>query len=225
MNSKLIVALDVDTWPKAKKLVDALCPAVKIFKVGSQLFTGCGPEAVKYIREKGGEVFLDLKFHDIPNTVASAVIAAVRLNVFMLTLHSCGGLEMMKNAKDAAEFEAKSTGQRRPLIVAVTILTSRESTPEDVLRLAQEGLSCGLDGVVCSVHEAAYLRKSIQKEFIIVTPGIRPGGCDVNDQKRVATVDEAVKSGSNFLVVGRPIVAARDPVLAAQEILKEMHLE
>ncbi len=162
MKSQLIVALDVDTFAQAKKLVDKLYPLVKIFKVGSQLFTCAGPKSVEYIREKGAEVFLDLKFHDIPNTVASAVIAATWLNVLMLTVHASGGSEMMAQAQEAAKSTAKKFRRRKPKIVAVTILTSQVARPDDVLDLARKAIDCGLDGVVCSVREAKLLRKNIK---------------------------------------------------------------
>lgn len=218
--ARLIVALDVDTWRTAKDLVDILYPRVKIFKVGFQLFVAHGPRAVEYIRKKGGDVFLDLKFHDIPNTVAAAVRSAAGLGVKMLTLHIGGGEDMIKAACAAAKDEAGRIKTERPLLIGVTVLTSQEATKEEVLGLANIGLNCGLDGVVCSVREAGFLRESINKEFLIVTPGIRPNGAPRDDQKRTATVDEAVSAGSDFLVVGRPIVAADDPVRAAGKFLR-----
>jgi len=223
--SALIVALDVDTYKEAKKLVDELYPSVKIFKVGSQLFTGCGAKIVEYIRKKRAEVFLDLKYHDIPNTVASAVAQATRLKVFMLTVHAQGGVEMLKAAKDAAEEVSKDTRLRRPLIVAVTVLTSMkfDNVFGRVMDLALDAKSAGLDGVVSSVEEAGALRERF-KDFIIVTPGIRPLGSEAADQKRVATPKAALEAGSSFLVVGRPIVSAKSPKSAAKQILKEMEL-
>lgn len=224
MKSNLIVALDVDTFAKAKKLVDKLYPSVKIFKVGSQLFTGCGPKVVTYINKKGARVFLDLKFYDIPNTVANAVDMSARLGVFMLTVHAQGGVEMLKSAKDAAVKAAKQTRSRRPLIVAVTVLTSQkfENLHQRVLDLADDAYTAGVDGVVASVQEAADIRRIFKKNFVIVTPGIRPQGAQAGDQKRVATPAAAITAGSDFLVVGRPIVEAKDPSAAAKEILKEM---
>ncbi len=213
MSAELIVALDVDTFEKAKKLVDALYPNVKLFKVGSQLFVACGIKVIEYIKKKGADVFLDLKFHDIPNTVGQAVRSAARLGVKMLTLHISGGEDMIKAAVGVA---------KRPLLIGVTILTSQEASGEDVLSFARAGLDRGLDGIVCSVAEAGLLREKINKKFLVVTPGIRPQGADAGDQKRVATPKAAQEAGSDFIVVGRPIVEADDPLAAAKQILKEM---
>jgi len=218
ISDKLIVALDVDTLDKARRFVDRLYPAVKLFKIGSQLFTAYGPEAVKMVAEKKGRVFLDLKFYDIPNTVAHAVRACVRLKVKMLTLHILGLDEMLKGAVRAASDEAKRRRVQRPLLLGVTVLTSQKAGRQNVLRLAKKALGCGLDGVVCSVHEAASVRKACGKDFIIATPGIRPKGALADDQKRVATAQEAMAAGANYLVVGRPILEARDPLRAVQEI-------
>lgn len=224
MNSakdKLIVALDVSTEVEAKKLIDVLAPEVDIFKVGSEIFTICGPAIVKYLNDKNKKVFLDLKFHDIPNTVGNAVSSAASLDVFMLTLHTCGGEEMMKYAAEAARKAAK-----KPKIVGVTVLTSdarTANTNEIILTRARLAKSAGLDGVVASSQEAAMLRQEFGKDFIIVTPGIRPAGGEARDQKRVTTPADAIKNGSSFLVVGRPIVQALNPRQAAQEILKEIN--
>ena len=233
-NPKLIVALDVETLAEAKSLVELLSPAVDIFKVGSQLFTACGPEAVRFIQEKGKEVFLDLKYHDIPNTVSNAVQAAVKSlavggkdkrSVLMYTMHIVGGEEMLKKSVDAARKSAQENGLRVPLSLGITVLTSEQSsegTKQVVLARALLAKKAGLDGVVASVEEVPMLRKELGKDFIIVTPGIRLEATDVGDQKRVATPSLAVKSGSNFLVVGRPIVKAENPLKAAKEILKEI---
>jgi orotidine-5'-phosphate decarboxylase len=218
-NTKLIIALDVDTFERARSFVDKLCFSVGIFKVGSQLFTAAGPRAIEYIRNKGAEVFLDLKFHDIPNTVASAVRQAVRLEVKMLTVHISGGKEMIAAAVQAAKGEAKFLRRRRPLLIGVTVLTSQEASPAEVLKLAKAGLAAGLDGVVCSVREARLLRKTIKKKFIMVTPGIRPKTASPDDQRRTATAEEALTAGSDFLVVGRPILEAGDPLKAVENIL------
>lgn len=220
MKPKIILALDIDNIKRAKYFVDKLYPRVKIFKIGIQLFTAYGPKIVQLIRSRGAEVFLDLKFFDIPNTVASAVRQAVRLKVKMLTLHILGDEEMLKGAVEAAKLESRRLKIKRPLIIGVTVLTSKEANSSDVLALAKIGLDCGLDGVVCSAREAPLLRKEINKDFVVVTPGIRPKGVPCADQKRTVTVDEAVKAGSNFLVIGRPILAAEDPLLAAKQILK-----
>ena len=217
MSAKLIVALDCDTFDQAKKLIDTLCPKVKIFKVGVQLFTACGPKIVEYINKKKAEVFLDLKFHDIPNTVANAVRSATHLSVKMLTLHISGGADMLKAAVRSATEEASRFKMPRPLLIGVTILTSQEASQDDVFRLANMGLNCGIDGVVCSAKETAFLREHIKKDFLIVTPGIRPNKAAADDQKRTATAKEASSAGSDFLVVGRPIVEAKDPLAALEE--------
>jgi orotidine-5'-phosphate decarboxylase len=236
MNNPLIVALDVDTYEEASKLVDSLGDSVDIFKIGSQMFTAYGPFITRYVQAKGKKVFLDLKFHDIPNTVASAVKSAVSLSVapnkdpkfaplFMLTIHTVGGQEMMEAAAKAAREQADKLKVARPLIVGVTVLTSQApdaNTQKTVLERAKLAKASGLDGVVASVEETEMLRKELGKDFVIVTPGIRPAGGDVGDQKRVATPAGAIKSGSSYLVVGRPIVKDNDPRQAALNILKEI---
>ena len=214
----IILALDVDSFARAKYFVNKLYPKIKIFKVGSQLFTACGPKVVEYIRKKGAEVFLDLKFFDIPNTVAHAVRSAVQMKVKMLTLHILGDEEMLRAALSAAKEEARKLKIKRPLLIGVTVLTSKESTSSDVLTLAKIGIDSGLDGVVCSAREASFLRRQIKKKFFIVTPGIRPKGAALQDQKRTTTVEEAIRAGSNFLVVGRPILEAKDPLAAAKKL-------
>lgn len=219
-NPKIILALDVDDISKAKYFVRKLYPKVKIFKVGLGLFTLAGPQIVEFIRRKRAEVFLDLKFLDIPNTVASAVRQAVRLRVKMLTLHIAGGEDMLKLAVKAARDEAGRLKLKRPLLIGVTVLTSQEASSGKVLALARRGLECGLDGVVCSAREAAYLRKKIQKKFLIITPGIRPQGKSGDDQRRTATPQEAIRAGSDFLVIGRPILEVGNPLLAARQILR-----
>ncbi len=242
---QLIVALDVNTLAEVRELVEKLDPVVDIYKVGSQLFTSSGPAAVRFVEARGKKVFLDLKFHDIPNTVASAVSSAVGLNVaiersmnfkdhkkplsqsvFMMTLHTCGGLEMMKAAVDASTKTAQEIGVQRPLIVGVTVLTSdgrQDNLTDLVLERAKLAKAAGLDGVVASCHEAKMLREAFGPDFVIVTPGIRPAGADVGDQKRVATPAQAKENGSSFLVVGRPIIQAANPLKAAKEILEELN--
>ena len=180
---KIILALDVDSFEKARNLINLLYPKVRIFKIGSQLFTGCGPKIIEFIHKKGGEVFLDLKFHDIPNTVANAVFQACRLKVKMLTLHISGGKEMLEAAVKAAKEASLAIKRESPLLIGVTVLTSQESGRDEVLRLAGIGLSCGLDGVVCSAQEVRFLRGELGKDFVIVTPGIRPKQAGVDDQK------------------------------------------
>lgn len=218
MKPKIILALDVENQKKAKYFISKLYPKIKIFKVGSQLFTFAGPEIIEFINRKGAQVFLDLKFFDIPNTVANAVRAAVRHKVAMITVHILGDEEMLKQAVAAAKEEARRLKVKRPLLIGVTVLTSKEANFNEVLILAKIGLDCGLDGVVCSVREAALLRKQIKKKFVIITPGIRADKKAGDDQKRTATIDEAVKAGSNYLVIGRPILKAANPVATAKKL-------
>src|SRR3989338_184678 len=222
LSAKVILALDVDSLAKAKYFVHKLYPKIKIFKVCAQLFTGCGHKVIEFIRKKGAEVFLDLKFFDIPKVVASAVRQAVRLRVKMLTLHILGDEEMLKEAVKAAREEAARLKVKRPLLVGVTVLTSKEAVSNDVLTLAKMGIETGLDGVVCSAREAALLKKEIKKKFVVVTPGTRPGQVNSDDQKRTATVTQAIQAGSDFLVIGRPILEAKNPVLITQEIIKSL---
>ena len=235
---KLIVALDVRTFEEARNLIEILSPSVDIFKVGSQLFTSCGPVAIRYIQAKEREVFLDLKYHDIPNTVANAVESATYLqpsgnpdlnntnkSILMYTLHTTGGKEMLEKAAQTAQKTAQKLNIRKPLGLGITVLTSevnRDNIQNLVVQRALLAKEAGLDGVVASVHEAPLIRKELGEDFVIVTPGIRPKDADVGDQKRVATPSLAVESGSNYLVVGRPIVKAEDPLASAQEILKEI---
>lgn len=218
--NNLIIALDVDSFSKAKRMVDLLLPKIKIFKVGLQLFLNCGYKIIPEIKKRRTEVFLDLKFYDIPNTVSNAVREAVRLKVKMLTMHISGGKEMLELAVKTARKEAKKLKIKRPLLIGVTVLTSQETNPKKVLELAKLGLNCGLDGVVCSVKEVALLRKKIKKKFIIVTPGIRPNTKTSDDQKRVATAQRAIKLGSDFLVIGRPVLEAKNPLKVVEGILK-----
>lgn len=222
----LIVALDVETLDEAKALVQKLKDSVDIYKIGSQLFTAYGPQAVREVTSQGKKVFLDLKFHDIPNTVANSVTSATSLGVFMMTIHTAGGREMMEAAVKAAHAKARAMNILRPLIVGVTVLTSaalEESTQAKVLERARLSKSAGLDGVVASAQEVALLRRELGGDFVIVTPGIRPAGVDKGDQQRVATPADAIKNGSSFLVVGRPVVAAKEPCAAAKAILEEIH--
>ncbi len=220
---KLIVALDVKDMAAAQRLMRVLCPGVRIFKIGSVLFTAYGPKIIALVRKKGAAVFLDLKFHDIPNTVAGAVRQAVRLKVKMLTLHTCGGAEMLKAAAEAAADEAKRSALKKPLLLGVTVLTSdkpRAGTRVEVLRRAKLAQRSGLDGIVCSVHEAKAVRRACGRGFVIVTPGIRQAGADAGDQKRVATAQAAFSAGADYIVVGRPVIQASDPSAAAKDILK-----
>ncbi|MDP2929196.1 MAG: orotidine-5'-phosphate decarboxylase [Candidatus Omnitrophota bacterium] len=230
---RLIVALDVDTKEKALDLVEKLKNDVKTFKVGSELFTSCGPEILAIIKNNGCGIFLDLKFHDIPNTVAKAVIAATRLGVSLINVHASGGYEMMKKAVQAVAAEAKRLKMDPPKVIAVTVLTSMDENglkkigiddtmEKQVLRLATLAKEAGMDGVVASPFEAKLIRKEAGDDFIIVTPGVRPEWAAVNDQKRIATPKEAVLNGANYIVVGRPITEAPDPLDAAKRILEEI---
>jgi orotidine-5'-phosphate decarboxylase len=214
MKSKLIVALDVDDFDRATALVRDLAGVVDIFKVGSQLFTRVGPRIVEFIHDRGKHVFLDMKFHDIPNTVAKAVESAAALRVLMLTVHACGGAEMLK---------AAASVPNRPAILGVTVLTSVAGDVEaNVLRYARLAWEFGLNGVIASPHEIKMLRHAMGEKFMIVTPGIRPAWATTGDQKRVLTPAEAVAAGANYIVVGRPIVDAKQPADAAQRIAAEI---
>jgi orotidine-5'-phosphate decarboxylase len=229
---KLIVALDVDTADRALDLFEALRDVAGMFKVGSQLFTAAGPDVVRQIVAKGGRVFLDLKFHDIPNTVAAAAVEAGRLGVSILNVHALGGAEMMKRTVEAVAEAVAREGFIKPNVIAVTLLTSLDVAalgqigikPDPrflVTNLARAAADCGLDGVVASGHEIRIIREEVSKpDFLIVAPGIRTTGGD--DQRRVMTAAEAVRAGADYLVVGRPILNAADPLNAAGRILKEI---
>lgn len=224
MKNNLIVALDVGSLREARRFVRLLRKQVSLFKVGLELFTAVGPEVVKMIHDEGGRVFLDLKFHDIPNTVARACESAARLGVSMMNVHIRGGRKMMKAARHAV----RSLKGRKTILLGVTVLTSDTKTSQtsrDVVRLAREAKSSGLDGIVCSAQEAAKVRKACGKKFVIVTPGIRPVGVERGDQKRVATPSFALRNGADFIVVGRPILKAPAPKKAVVRILQEMSLD
>jgi len=220
--AQIILALDVDSLEAGMGFVARLYPKIKIFKVGSHLFTAYGPRIIESIREKGAEVFLDLKYFDIPNTVAQAVKAAVAHKVKMLTLHISGGEEMLKAAVTSAEEKAKEANLVRPLLIGVTVLTSKRARPREVLALAKIGIESGLDGIVCSAREAGFLRSKIKRDFLIITPGIRMNSSGADDQKRTATVKQAVNAGSDFLVIGRPILKADNPLEKIEELLGEL---
>ncbi len=231
---KIIVALDVSTATEAFSIVNELNGHVGAFKVGLQLFTSAGPELVTKLVEMGARVFLDLKFHDIPNTVAKASVEAARLGVWMFNLHASGGSEMMRQASIEVDEACKREGLVRPLIIAVTVLTSSNQdtlnevgvtneTQPQVLKLAELTAKCGLDGVVASPHEIEPIRAQLaSKEFVIVTPGIRPASATKDDQKRVMTPAQAVQVGADHLVIGRPITAATDRRTAVEQIVKEI---
>lgn len=224
--SPIIVALDFPDAHSALEMAQALDPGKCRVKVGKELFTSAGPAVVESLQSKGFEVFLDLKFHDIPNTTASAVRAAAELGVWMVNVHASGGRRMMEACRDVLE----RRGGKRPLLTAVTILTSLEH--EDlqevgvdiepmvqVQRLARLTQDCGLDGVVCSAREAKALRGALGDEFLLVTPGIRPADSAADDQKRIVTPAQAIENGSSYLVVGRPITRADNPNAALEAIL------
>lgn len=216
--SKVVVALDFDNQDKALAFVETIDPQSCRLKVGKEMFTYFGPEFVKQLVSKGFDVFLDLKFHDIPNTVAKAVTAAAELGVWMVNVHATGGEKMMRAAKEALV----PYGDKAPILIAVTVLTSMEQTElpligieapldEHVLRLATLTKNSGLDGVVCSAQEAQRLKAELGQDFQLITPGIRPAGSAVGDQKRIMTPEKAVAAGSDYLVIGRPITQADIP--------------
>ena len=233
MQNPIIVALDVPTADQALKLAEQLAPAVGAFKVGKELFVSAGPDIVKRIRATGASVFLDLKFHDIPNTVAKAVAAATRLDVQMLTIHCSGGSEMMSAAERAAQETALQSGRNAPLVLGVTVLTSFDSNAlseigvepnvgKQVNRLAELSVRSGLRGLVCSPLEIADLRQILPKEIQLVTPGIRTGAEKADDQKRTLSPKEAMQAGASWLVIGRPIYAAENPRKSAEKILESL---
>jgi orotidine-5'-phosphate decarboxylase len=233
MRNPIIVALDVPTAEQALKLAEQVAPAVGAFKIGKELFVSAGPDIVKRVRATGASVFLDLKFHDIPNTVAKAVAAAVKLDVQMLTVHTSGGFEMLKAAEQAAEETAWSLGRIPPLVLGVTVLTSLDTAAlreigldvnveYQVRRLATVAMKAGLRGLVCSPQEVVKLRQTIPPAMQLVTPGIRTGAEKADDQKRTMTPKEAIQAGANWLVIGRPIYAAENPRAAAEKILASL---
>jgi orotidine-5'-phosphate decarboxylase len=227
--SRIIFALDVDEFSDIEKWASLLADHVGMFKIGKQLYTACGPAAVRMIQKSGGEVFLDLKYHDIPNTVAMATREAAKMGVKLSNLHALGGFEMMAKAAEAA----RAFGPDRAKVLAVTILTSStEETlrrvgidhpvPDMVVRLAKLAKEAGIDGVVASPQEIGLIREACGEDFLIVTPGVRPSFASADDQKRIMTPGEAVKAGADYLVIGRPISAAADPVEAAEKIIEEI---
>jgi orotidine-5'-phosphate decarboxylase len=233
MRNPIIAALDVPTAEQALKLADEIAPAVGAFKIGSELFTAAGPDIVKKIRERGALVFLDLKFHDIPNTVAKAVAAAVQLDIQMLTVHVSGGFEMLKIAEHVAQENAWKLGRTPPLVLGVTVLTSFDSgalreigsdanVEFQVRRLATLATKAGLRGLVCSPLEISALRKILPASTQLVTPGIRLDEAEADDQKRTLTPREAIQAGANWIVIGRPIYAAENPRAAAEKILESL---
>lgn len=233
--NKLIVALDVETAREALNLFSALKDVAGMFKIGSQLFTASGPGLVREIVTAGGRVFLDLKFHDIPNTVAAAGVEAARLGVSIFDVHACGGSEMMRRTAEAVTETSEREGITRPLIIGITVLTSMDDSTlaetgfssgitEQVGRMARLADAAGLDGIVASPHEVKLVRETVERQdFVVVTPGVRPVGVPSDDQRRVMTPAEAASAGADYLVVGRAILKAPDPTLAAHRIIEEMH--
>jgi orotidine-5'-phosphate decarboxylase len=233
-HERIVVALDVETGDEALQLVDALRGEVGLFKVGKQLFTAAGPELVRRIVALGERVFLDLKYHDIPATVAKASIEAVRLGVSILNVHAAGGREMLRHTAETVTEFCEREGRPRPTVLAVTVLTSLDdellaetgigdSAATHVVRLAKLARDCGIDGVVASPLEIEVIRQKVAREnFVVLTPGIRPSGSAKGDQKRVMTPAEALVAGSDYLVIGRPITGAPDPIGAARSIVAEL---
>jgi orotidine-5'-phosphate decarboxylase len=228
VNDRLIVALDVKSSAAAMRLVEQFGDAVSFYKIGSPLFTRTGPPIVSELKQQGKRIFLDLKFHDIPNTVAHAVDAAAALNVDLLTVHAGGGAAMIKAAREAA-------GEDGPRIMAVTVLTSfsvddaeqvwgkqLHSLREEVTRMAQLAADAGAHGVIASPLEAEALKRRYGPEFLVITPGIRPAGAERGDQTRIATPADAIRAGADFLVVGRPVIEAADPRSAVLQMQEEM---
>ncbi|UBX48641.1 orotidine-5'-phosphate decarboxylase [Providencia alcalifaciens] len=224
-DSPIIVALDYETADAALAFVDRIDPRDCRLKVGKEMFTFNGPQFVKSLHDRGFDVFLDLKFHDIPNTVARAVCAAAEMGIWMVNVHASGGARMMEAARQALE----SYGKDAPLLTAVTVLTSMDAsdlagvginlTPaEHAERLALLTKQCGLDGVVCSAHEAKALKAVCGQAFKLVTPGIRPVGSEVGDQRRIMTPQQAIEAGVDYMVIGRPITRSEDPTLALEQI-------
>jgi orotidine-5'-phosphate decarboxylase len=233
VHNPILAALDVAEADGALALAARLAPAVGGFKIGKELFTVCGPDIVRRVRATGAPVFLDLKFHDIPNTVARAIAAAVRLDVQMLTIHAGGGLDMMRAAVEAAQVSAAQCGAKPPLVLAVTVLTSMDSSAlsevgcdanvgRQVERLALLAVKAGVGGLVCSPLEIAVLRQVLPSSIQLVTPGIRTGAEKEDDQKRTLSAREAMQAGANWLVIGRPITAAADPRAAAEAIVQSL---
>ncbi|HEY4745450.1 MAG TPA: orotidine-5'-phosphate decarboxylase [Desulfuromonadaceae bacterium] len=227
---KIIFALDVNDLEEIERFAELLAPRVGMFKVGKELFTACGPHAVRAVQRHNGGVFLDLKYHDIPNTVAKATVEAVRMGVQLVDMHALGGPEMMETAVREVQREF---GDQRPRMLAITILTSStaetlqrvgidRSVEEMVVRLARLAREAGMDGVVASPLEIGPIRQACGPDFLIVTPGVRPGFAGVDDQKRVMTPAEAVTAGADYLVIGRPIAKAADPAAAADRIVDEI---
>jgi orotidine-5'-phosphate decarboxylase len=233
MRGRLIVGLDVDAVSAAKRAIVRLGDAVSFYKVGKQLFVRGGPDIVRILQARGADVFLDLKFHDIPNTVAAAGVEAARLGVRIFNVHAGGGLAMMERTVAEVDRVCRAERLRRPKIIAVTVLTSLEDADlrqvgvagpveAQVVRLARLARRAGLDGVVASPHEITRIRRACGPDFLIVTPGVRPADAAKDDQKRIATPGAAIAAGADYLVVSRPVIGAPDPVAAANDIVTDM---
>ncbi|MBQ1511532.1 MAG: orotidine-5'-phosphate decarboxylase [Selenomonadaceae bacterium] len=232
-DDRLIVALDVHAMEDVESLVETLGDSVTHYKVGMELFYSVGASVVSYLKEKGKQVFLDLKLHDIPNTVAGGLCSLMGLGADILNIHASGGYTMMKKSAEALRAAAEKQGIACPKLIAVTVLTSINAEEwaemghtgdigEQVIRLAELAKKAGLDGVVASPQEAAAIRKACGEDFLIVTPGIRPAGSSMDDQSRISTPSAALRNGATHLVVGRPVRSAEDPRAAAEKIVKEM---
>ena len=233
VRERLIFALEVDSFEDARDWVERLSGKVGVFKIGKQLFTRCGPDVVRMVSERGGDVFLDLKYHDIPNTVAKAGLEALKLGVRIFNVHALGGREMMAALVAEVDAAVPRGTPGRPLLLAVTILTSSNDetlraigidrpVAEMVPRLARLAKDAGMDGVVASPKEVGLIREACGDDFLIVTPGVRPAFASQDDQKRVTTPAEALQAGADYLVIGRPISAAEEPCEAVDLILAEM---
>lgn len=229
-DERLIVALDFHKMDDVKNLINELGDSVIFYKVGMELFYSVGTEVVTWLKSQNKKIFIDLKLHDIPNTVAGGLCSLMNLGADILNVHAAGGFTMMKTAADRLREESAKLGIVKPKLIAITVLTSINQAEwcgalkisEQVVEFAKTAKDAGLDGVVASPQEAALIREACGKDFLIITPGIRPAGSDINDQSRISTPAAAIKNGANYLVVGRPIRAAENPKLAAEKILAEI---
>ena len=237
IRKKLVLALDVEEMDEAKKLVDELSPYIGTFKVGLQLFCGYGLEIVNYIKDKNADFFLDVKLHDIPNTVEKASFNVIKNGANFFNVHATGGIEMMKAAKKGAMEAAEKYGKKKPLVLAVTVLTSinqetltnelsnTKNVEDFVIQLAKNAKLAGLDGVVASAKELKAIKREVGEDFIVLTPGIRPAWSAINDQQRIATPKSAIEDGADFIVLGRAVTKAEDKVEAMKKIYKEIQGE
>ncbi len=234
IEERIIIALDVPTFDEAADLMDKLGDRARSLKVGSQLFTSVGPDIIREIKRRGKKLFLDLKFHDIPNTVARASEAAAELGVDIFNVHVSGGLEMMRDAAQATKAKASELGIEKPIVLGVTILTSIDesmfqsvlgscnSLKDQIVHMAKLAQKAGLDGVVASPQEIRLIREACGEDFVVLTPGVRPEWASSDDQKRTMTPVEAFKAGANYVVIGRPIYRAPEPADALERILRQL---